>query len=121
MISELIFDNIWLIYRSKKSKQARIGIYSFFFAKIGVKYFQIQPWDHFWNPLIKVNILDPKYESGMKTYFWGGFHSILKLLSCAQTKKVIVWGKLSYVIARLQFHGISSENMKKLTLMQDTP
>ena len=63
----------------------------------------------------------PQYEGGLTTVFLGS-PVLKKIISSARTEKSFVGQKCHCFITHISWHGISSENMEKLTSVQnETP
>ena len=59
---------------------------------------QTQFWDHIWNPLIKANLLDPQYESGIENLFFWLPIVFLNDIPCARTEKGMVRGGVKIIL-----------------------
>ena len=118
MVSELSLDWPYLGRKNIKIDQnCDFNDFLFFFRPWGgLDIIWTQYWDNIWNPLIKANLLDLQYESGIEHLFFYFPQYFENFVSCANKKKVFLWEKDGIVlIFTSHWLGISFENLEKVS------
>ena len=79
-----------------------LNVFCCFSAKLGSNIIKPQFWDHIWNPLIKANLLDPQYESGIENLFLGFLFLVFEFRSLWSIRTIAGPGWVIGLLPRLK-------------------